>query len=108
MKQEEILKRIMEGIERISPKPSPQPNFFQEESFVWNTDPNRFEVVSNQHVVNPNILVGIDQVKDLLMENTNQFSQGFSANNALLWGARGMGKSTLIKAVHSIYKSKKP
>jgi hypothetical protein len=49
--------------------------------------------------------VGVDQVKDLLIENTKQFTKGFSANNALLWGARGMGKSTLIKAVHSIYKS---
>jgi predicted AAA+ superfamily ATPase len=104
MEQEYILKRIMEGIERLSPSPARLPNFFNEHSFVWKTAPNRFEVVQNHQVLNPEVLVGIDHVKTLLIENTRQFSKGFSANNALLWGARGMGKSSLIKAVHSIFK----
>ena len=105
MKQDEILKRILEGIERISPSSPSPPDFLREQSFVWKTKPNRFEIVRNHQVISPNILVGIDHVKNILISNTKQFTNGFSANNALLWGARGMGKSTLIKAVHSIFKS---
>ena len=105
MEQEIIFKRIMEGIERISPTPPGLPNFLVEQSFVWKTEPNRIEVVKNQWLLHPSVLVGIDHVKKLLIENTKQFTRGFSANNALLWGSRGMGKSSLIKAVHLIFKT---
>ena len=105
MKQEEILKRIMEGIERISPSPPDPPDVINAQSFIWKTKPNRFEIVKNNQALNPDVLVGIDNVKNLLVENTKQFTKGFSANNALLWGARGMGKSSLIKAVHSLFRS---
>ena len=104
MKDEAILKRIMEGIERLSPSPQLPPNFYDGEAFVWKTSPNRFEVVKNNQALHPNVLIGVDYPKNLLIENTKQFTRGFSANNALLWGARGMGKSSLIKAVHSIFK----
>ena len=106
MEQEKIFERIMEGIERISPSPPPYPDFLKYQSFVWRTSPNRLEEVRHYHPLHPNVLVGIDNVKNLLIENTKQFSKGFSANNALLWGARGMGKSSLVKAVHSIFKEK--
>ncbi|MDG2474448.1 MAG: ATP-binding protein [Paracoccaceae bacterium] len=106
MKQEEILKRIMEGIERLSPSEPRLPNLSSKSAFVWKTIPNRLEVVDNICSLNSDLLIGIENVKHILIENTKQFSEGFSANNALLWGARGMGKSSLITAVHAKFKSK--
>lgn len=106
MNTDKILQRIMEGIERLSPSVPELPDLNSEHSFVWKTIPDRLEVVLDYRSLNPDLLIGIDQVKDLLLENTRQFSEGFSANNALLWGARGMGKSSLVTAVHSRFKSK--
>ncbi len=106
MKQEKILRRIMKAMERLSPAPANLPDLKSNHSFVWKTSPYRLEIVETVRALNPDLLVGIDQVKDLLLENTRQFSDGFSANNALLWGARGMGKSSLITAVHNLYKMK--
>ena len=106
MKQEKILQRIMEGIERLSPSPLPFPNLNLKHSFVWKTLPNRLEPIDDVRALDTDLLIGIDQVKDILINNTRQFSDGFSANNALLWGARGMGKSSLITAVHNKFKSK--
>ena len=106
MDQDDILKKIMEGIERLSPPPPVLPDFSATHSFVWKTAPNRLEALDEVRSLNPKLLVGIDNVKNLLIENTRQFSEGFSANNALLWGARGMGKSSLITSVHSIFRHK--
>ena len=106
MDQDEILKKIMEGIERLSPPLPVLPDFISNNSFVWKTSPYRLEVIDDVRSLNPKYLIGIDNVKNLLIENTKQFSEGFSANNALLWGARGMGKSSLITSVHSIFKYK--
>jgi predicted AAA+ superfamily ATPase len=59
-----------------------------------------FTASTKSFKINLELLVGIDRARDILLENTIQFSEGFSANNALLWGSRGMGKSSLIKAIH--------
>ncbi len=107
MKQDEILERIMESLERLSPCVPRPPDFVSENSFIWKTLPNRLEVIKNVRLLNPELLLGIDHVKKLLINNTKQFSEGFSANNALLWGARGMGKSSLITSVHSLFIKKK-
>ena len=57
--------------------------------------------------INLNLLKGIDNTKDILFKNTEQFANGFSANNVLLWGARGMGKSSLVKSIHKEIVNKK-
>ena len=96
----------MEGIERLSPVPPALPDFQNNHAFIWKDTPYRLVPVENLKPLLPDYLVGIDDAKSLLVENTRQFSNGFSANNALLWGARGMGKSSLITSVHSIFSSK--
>jgi uncharacterized protein len=69
--------------------------------FVWQVDPDRLEPVANVNRVALDLLLGVDRARDTLMANTRQFAAGLPANNALLWGARGMGKSSLVKAVHA-------
>ena len=93
--------RIAEALERISPPPAPAPDFRAHEAFLWHTDPDRLEPVSDVSRIDMSLLVGIDRARDTLLENTLHFAKGFGANNALLWGARGMGKSSLVKAVHA-------
>ena len=63
--------------------------------------PDRLSPVTEVNRVDLKLLLGIDRARDVLLQNTVQFAKGFAANNALLWGARGMGKSSLIKAVHA-------
>jgi uncharacterized protein len=94
-----ILTRIAEALERISPAPQPAPDFAAP-AFVWHTDPDRLVPVARVNRVDVGLLVGVDRARDTLIDNTRRFAAGFMANNALLWGARGMGKSSLVKAVH--------
>ena len=96
-----VLKRISEALERLAPPPQPAPLFDAAEAFVWHVDPDRLEPVPQVARVPLGLLVGVDRSRDTLLENTLQFAQGLPANNALLWGARGMGKSSLVKAVHA-------
>ena len=70
------------------------------DGYLWNADELQLIPVDNINAINLKLLKGIDHTKEILLENTIQFAKGFSANNVLLWGARGMGKSSLIKAVH--------
>ncbi|MFU8880939.1 MAG: ATP-binding protein [Rhodobacterales bacterium] len=95
------LKRIAEALERLAPAPSTAPDFHAAEAFVWHVDPDRLEPVAQIAGVALNLLVGVDRSRDTLLDNTLQFARGLPANNALLWGARGMGKSSLVKAVHA-------
>ncbi len=95
------LKRIAEALERLSPPPPALPSFAEAEAFVWHTGPDRLEPVEKVNRVDLRLLVGIDRARDTLLENTLRFARGLPANNALLWGARGMGKSSLVKAVHA-------
>ena len=98
---DDTLKRIADALERLAPPPIPAPDFAQSEAFVWHTAPDRLDPVARVNRVALDLLVGIDRARETLLTNTVQFARGLPANNALLWGARGMGKSSLIKAVHA-------
>ena len=95
------LERIAAALERLAPQPLPPPNFAAAEAFVWHTAPDRLDPVAKVSRVDVSLLLGIDRSRDTLMENTRHFARGLPANNALLWGARGMGKSSLVKAIHA-------
>lgn len=101
MTTEPALLRIADALDRISPPPAPRPSFAEAEAYVWHTAPDRLEPVRRVARVPLDQLVGIDRARDTLLANTLQFARGHAANNALLWGARGMGKSSLVKAVHA-------
>ncbi len=94
------LDRIAAALERLAPAPMPVPDF-SAEAFVWHVAPDRLEPVARVSRVDLSLLVGVNRSRDTLLENTRHFASGLPANNALLWGARGMGKSSLVKAVHS-------
>jgi len=93
------LARIAEALERLAPPAATAPDF-KASAYVWHATPDRLEPVDSVNRVDLSLLVGIDRARDTLLENTRQFAKGLPANNALLWGARGMGKSSLVKAVH--------
>ena len=95
------LTRIANALERMSPAPLEAPDFGAAEAFLWHTSPDQLEPIPNVSRVDLDLLLGIDRSRDTLLENTLRFARGMSANNALLWGARGMGKSSLVKAVHA-------
>ena len=95
------LLRIAEALERLAPAPVPAPDFTDAPAYVWHPDPDRLEPVATVNRVDLVQLIGIDRARDILLANTLQFARGHGANNALLWGARGMGKSSLVKAVHA-------
>ena len=93
------LQRIAAALERLAPQAPEQPDFNTASAFIWHSDGSLLPV----HAVNRvdlSLLKGIERTKQMLIGNTERFASGFSANNALLWGARGMGKSSLVKAVH--------
>jgi len=94
------LDRIAAALERMAPPAAAAPDFTKAAAFVWQPDPDRLEPVKKVSRVDVDLLVGVDRSRDTLMANTRQFAQGLPANNALLWGARGMGKSSLVKAIH--------
>ena len=97
----DALTRIAAALERLAPPPVPAPSFSEAVAYVWHPDPDRLEAVQTVSRVDLVQLIGIDRAKRTLLDNTLQFARGFGANNALLWGARGMGKSSLVKAVHA-------
>lgn len=97
----DALIRIADALDRLSPPPDPAPSFAEAEAYVWHTAPDRLKPVPRVSRVPLDQLVGIDRARDTLLANTLQFARGHAANNALLWGARGMGKSSLVKAVHA-------
>jgi len=95
------LERIAAALERMSPAPAGAPDFTAASAFVWHADPDRLVPVARVNRVDVELLVGIDRSRDTLLANTVQFAKGLPANNALLCGARGMGKSSLVKALHA-------
>ncbi len=95
------LNAIAAALERISPAPADPPDFSLADAFVWQVSPDRLQPVENVNRIDIDLLISIDRSRDTLLENTRQFANGLPANNALLWGARGMGKSSLVKAVHA-------
>jgi uncharacterized protein len=98
---DEMLARIAAALERMAPAPLPAPDFAAADAFVWHVGPDRLDPVGRVNRIDVGLLVGIDRARDTLLENTRQFARGLPANNALLWGARGMGKSSLVKAIHA-------
>ncbi|QFT81325.1 hypothetical protein FIU89_11950 [Roseovarius sp. THAF27] len=95
------MERIAAALERMSPAPLEAPDFDAADAFVWHVEPDRLHPVRDVNRVDMELLVGINRSRDTLLDNTRHFAKGLPANNALLWGARGMGKSSLVKAVHA-------
>jgi predicted AAA+ superfamily ATPase len=96
-----LLSRIADALDRLSPKGAQRPDLTAADAFVWHAAGRRLTPVPRVNRVEIELLRGIDRVRDTLQDNTSRFARGLPANNALLWGARGMGKSSLVKAVHA-------
>ncbi len=94
------LERAAAALERLAPITKSAPDFAAADAFSWHPD-GRLVLVRKVNRVEMSLLKGIDRVRDMLLENTERFARGLPANNALLWGARGMGKSSLVKAAHA-------
>ena len=97
----QTLTRIADALERLAPRPNADSDFAAADAFIWQPQGSRLVPVPRVNRVEMTLLKGIDRVRDTLMENTERFAKGLPANNALLWGARGMGKSSLVKASHA-------
>ena len=97
----ERLDRLLKLIERAVPPAPARPDFAAADAFVWLAASRSLQPVEKVNRVDIDLLKGIDRLRDILKENTERFQRGLPANNALLWGARGMGKSSLVKAVHA-------
>lgn len=96
-----LLERIADALERMAPPIVAGGQFDGADAFVWQEESLSLKPVPNVARVEMNLLRGVDQVRDILLANTGRFAKGLPANNALLWGARGMGKSSLVKAAHA-------
>ena len=97
-----LLTRIAEALERLAPVQPPASDIAASTAFVWHASPPALEAVNRVNRVDIGLLKGIELTRDILIENTERFAKGLPANNALLWGARGMGKSSLVKAAHHL------
>jgi predicted AAA+ superfamily ATPase len=97
--------RVAAALDRLAPRPAGKPDFAAADAFVWHAK-GELEAVKRVNRVEMALLQGIDRMRDTLLENTERFARGLPANNALLWGARGMGKSSLVKAVHAAIAAK--
>jgi predicted AAA+ superfamily ATPase len=96
-----VLARIAAALERLAAPAPAAPDFRQADAFVWHAGRGALQAVAKVNRVDISLLRGVDRVRDALIENTARFARGLPANNALLWGARGMGKSSLVKAAHA-------
>ena len=95
------LQRIAAALERLAPRAAAAPDFSATDAFVWHPEGGHLAPIARVNRVEMSLLKGIDRMRDTLVENTERFARGLPANNALLWGARGMGKSSLVKAAHA-------
>jgi len=96
-----FLRRIAEALDRLAPPSADGFDLSTAEAFIWQAEDKRLDRVGEVNRVDIGLLKGIDRQRDILLDNTKRFANGLPANNALLWGARGMGKSSLVKAVHA-------
>ncbi len=97
----EQLSKIAVSLESLAPGQTGPQDVSLAQAFVWQGVSGQLQPVQKVNRIPLKLLHGIDRQLDLLRQNTERFSKGFSANNALLWGARGMGKSSLVKAMHA-------
>jgi uncharacterized protein len=102
-----LLQRIAAALERLAPSPIPAIDL-DAAAFVWHAEPGWLEPVAEVNRVEIGLLRGIDRVRDILLDNTRRFAAGLPANNVLLWGARGTGKSSLVKAAHAAVNDERP
>ena len=98
---EPLLTRIADALERLAPPRPATADLAAADAFVWHADLDVLQPVAAVNRLDLSLLHGIDRNRDILLENTRRFADGLPANNALLWGARGMGKSSLVKSVHA-------
>lgn len=96
-----LLARIADALDRLAPAPKPAARIADADAFVWHAETTSLDPIRTVNRVDVMLLRGIDRQRDILLDNTRRFAQGLPANNALLWGARGMGKSSLVKAIHA-------
>lgn len=97
----ELLSRIADALERLAPAATPANDLHAADAFIWRAESGWLEPVPAVNRIDLALLRGIDRQIDILIENTRRFARGLPANNALLWGARGTGKSSLVKAAHA-------
>lgn len=102
------LTRIAEALERLAPPEATEADFTAAPAFVWLSEERRFQPVERPNALSLQLLRGIERQKAILMDNTRHFAQGAPCNNALLWGARGTGKSSLVKACHAALRAEFP
>jgi hypothetical protein len=103
-----LLHRIADALERLSPSAPPANDLDAADAFVWHADLGWLEPVREVNRIEIGLLHGIDRVRDILLDNTERFAAGLPANNVLLWGARGTGKSSLVKAAHAAINENRP
>jgi hypothetical protein len=104
----ELLVRITQALERLAPAPAATVDLTAADAFVWHPSPPHLSPVANVSRVDISLLQGVERQKQILLDNTLRFTRGLPANNAMLWGARGMGKSSLVKAVHAVLNARLP
>ena len=97
----QVLTRIANSLDRIAPDRDSKNDLSTADAFVWNAKSKWLEPISNVNRIEIQLLKGIEQQLQILLDNTERFANNLPSNNALLWGARGTGKSSLIKAVHA-------
>jgi len=108
MELESLLLRIADALDRLAPKPPAPTDLKSADAFVWHAEGERLDPVQRINRVDLDLLKGIERQRDILLDNTRRFATGLPANNALLWGARGTGKSSLVKAVHATVVAENP
>ena len=104
----DTLLRIAAALERLAPPARRAPDLTAADAFVWQASAHALSPVPKVNRVALTLLRGVDRVRDTLAENTERFARGLPANNVLLWGARGMGKSSLVKAMHAALNRRDP
>ncbi len=105
---EKLLSRVADALDRLAPPAAASADLSAADAFIWYADGARLEPVATVNRVDIVLLRAVDRNRDILTENTRRFARGLPANNALLWGARGMGKSSLVKAVHALVAAEVP